>query len=236
MIELKLIDKSYGNQKILDKISLNIKKGEFISIVGPSGAGKTTLLNIIGTIEDFDKSEKSKFLINSQDITKLNDKNLSKFRNNNIGFVFQFHQLLPELTVEENILLPTMIKGDDKDSSDKYFIELISILGIDGILNKYPNSISGGERQRAAVARAMINKPSILLADEPTGNLDPENTDRSLELLRSLCEEWGSALVLVSHDPRVIAQFEKQIDWEEINQVKRTGSDMNSFLEKVEEV
>ena len=145
MIELKLIDKSYGNQKILDKISLNIKKGEFISIVGPSGAGKTTLLNIIGTIEDFDKSEKSKFLINSQDITKLNDKNLSKFRNNNIGFVFQFHQLLPELTVEENILLPTMIKGDYKDSYNKYFNELILTLGIDGILNKYPNSISGGE-------------------------------------------------------------------------------------------
>ena len=200
MIKLKSVSKSFGNQKILDEISLNIKKGEFISIVGPSGAGKTTLLNIIGTIEDFDKSEKSKFIIKSHDITKLSDKDLSKFRNDNIGFVFQFHQLLPELTVEENILLPTMIKGDEKDSSDKYFIELISILGIDNILNKYPNSISGGEKQRAAVARAMINKPSILLADEPTGNLDSKNEEEIISLFKKVNKDLGVTIVLVTHN------------------------------------
>ena len=154
MIELKSVSKSFGNQKILDEISLNIKKGEFISIVGPSGAGKTTLLNIIGTIEDFDKSEKSKFLINSHDITKLSDKDLSKFRNDNIGFVFQFHQLLPELTVEENILLPTMIKVIDRSFSVSFLLRFELFFLVEKTSN--PPRFAGKRITKAAI---QINPP-----------------------------------------------------------------------------
>lgn len=200
MINLKNITKYYGTQKILDSVSLTIKKGDFVSIIGPSGAGKTTLLNIIGTIESFKNDPKSKLYLNEIEIPSLNDNQLSEFRNNNIGFIFQFHQLLPELNLEENIILPAMIGNYSKINYLKKTQELSKLLGIENILKKYPDSISGGERQRVAVARALINDPKILLADEPTGNLDSKNEQIIMDFFKKLNTEQGLTIVLVTHN------------------------------------
>ena len=200
MIELKNISKNFGKQKILNDISLEIKKGEFVSIIGPSGAGKTTLLNIIGTIESFNNNNDSQLILNENEIKTLNDNQLSDFRNKNIGFIFQFHQLLPELNLEENIILPAMIGNVPKKSYSNKANELAKLLGIEGILKKYPDSISGGERQRVAVARALINDPTILLADEPTGNLDSKNEQIIMNFFKKLNTEMGLTIILVTHN------------------------------------
>ena len=200
MIELKNISKNFGKQKILNDISLEIKKGEFVSIIGPSGAGKTTLLNIIGTIESFNNNNDSQLILNENEIKTLNDNQLSDFRNKNIGFIFQFHQLLPELNLEENIILPAMIGNVPKKSYSNKVKELAKLLGIEGILKKYPDSISGGERQRVAVARALINDPTILLADEPTGNLDSKNEQIIMNFFKKLNTEMGLTIILVTHN------------------------------------
>ena len=200
MIELKNISKSFGKQKILNDISLEIKKGEFVSIIGPSGAGKTTLLNIIGTIDSFNNNNDSQLILNENEIKTLNDNQLSDFRNKNIGFIFQFHQLLPELNLEENIILPAMIGNVPKKSYSNKVKELAKLLGIEGILKKYPDSISGGERQRVAVARALINDPTILLADEPTGNLDSKNEQIIMNFFKKLNTEMGLTIILVTHN------------------------------------
>ena len=200
MIKLKNISKSYGSQKILDNISLDVKKGEFISIIGPSGAGKTTLLNIIGTIEDFSASDKTELTLNDIDIHNLNDNEISEFRNKNIGFIFQFHQLLPELNLEENIFLPSLIGNYSKSEYLKRLKDLAKLLGIEKLLKKYPDSISGGERQRVAVARSLINGPKILLADEPTGNLDSKNEQIIMDLFKKLNKELGLTIILVTHN------------------------------------
>lgn len=200
MIKLKSISKSYGSQKILDNISLDVKKGEFISIIGPSGAGKTTLLNIIGTIEDFSASDKTELTLNDIDIHNLNDNEISEFRNKNIGFIFQFHQLLPELNLEENIFLPSLIGNYSKSEYLKKLKDLAKLLGIEKLLKKYPDSISGGERQRVAVARSLINGPKILLADEPTGNLDSKNEQIIMDLFKKLNKELGLTIILVTHN------------------------------------
>ena len=200
MIKLKNISKSYGSQKILDNISLDVKKGEFISIIGPSGAGKTTLLNIIGTIEDFSASDKTELTLNDIDIHNLNDNEISEFRNKNIGFIFQFHQLLPELNLEENIFLPSLIGKYSKSEYLKKVKDLAKLLGIEKLLKKYPDSISGGERQRVAVARSLINGPKILLADEPTGNLDSKNEQIIMDLFKKLNKELGLTIILVTHN------------------------------------
>lgn len=200
MIKVKNLSKSFNNQLVLDNISIEIKKGDFISIVGHSGAGKTTFLNILGTIDEYDKNPKTSILFNNIDITNLDDDVLSSFRNKEIGFIFQFHQLLPELTAQENILLPSMIgKRSEKESLDN-LMKLSSILEINHILNKKPEFISGGEKQRVAVARALINSPSILLADEPTGNLDSKNAEKIQKLFKKINKELNVTIVLVTHN------------------------------------
>ncbi len=200
MIRVKNLSKSYNNQLVLDNVSIDIKKGDFISIVGPSGAGKTTFLNIIGTIDTYDKNKNTSLLFNKTDLTKLSDDELSLFRNKNIGFIFQFHQLLPELSVKENILLPSMIGKLDKDKSMKNLNSLSNILSINNILEKKPEFLSGGEKQRVAVARALINNPSILLADEPTGNLDSENAEKIHKLFKKINKDLNVTIILVTHN------------------------------------
>jgi lipoprotein-releasing system ATP-binding protein len=200
MIKLKNISKSYGNEKIINNISLEIDHGEFVSVVGPSGAGKTTLLNIIGTIEDYNIDSSTELKLNDINISSLNDIQISEFRNKNIGFIFQFHQLLPELNNLENIILPAMIGNQSKKSYQDRAHELADLLGINKILYKNPDSISGGERQRVAVARSLINNPKILLADEPTGNLDSENEKIIMNLFKKLNSEKGLTIVLVTHN------------------------------------
>ena len=200
MIKVKNLSKSFNSQLVLDNISIEIKKGDFISIVGPSGAGKTTFLNILGTIDEYDKNPKTSILFNNIDITNLDDDKLSSFRNKEIGFIFQFHQLLPELTAQENILLPSMIGKRSEKESLENLKKLSSILEINHILNKKPEFISGGEKQRVAVARALINSPSILLADEPTGNLDSKNAEKIQKLFKKINKELNVTIVLVTHN------------------------------------
>ena len=203
MIELKNISKDFGKQKILNDISLEIKKGEFVSIIGPSGAGKTTLLNIIGTIESFNNNNNSQLILNENEIKTLNDNQLSDFRNKNIGFIFQFHQLLPELNLEENIILPAMIGNVPKKSYSNKVNELAKLLGIEGILKKYPDSISGGERQRVAIIRSIVNKPKILFADEPSGNLDKKNSTKLIDLFKRINRDYNMTIMLTTHNPSI---------------------------------
>ena len=200
MIKVKNLSKSFNNQLVLDNISIEIKKGDFISIVGPSGAGKTTFLNILGTIDEYDTNPKTSILFNNIDITNLDDGKLSSFRNKEIGFIFQFHQLLAELTAQENILLPSMIGKKSEKESLENLKKLSSILEINNILNKKPEFVSGGEKQRVAVARALINSPSILLADEPTGNLDSKNAEKIQKLFKKINKELNVTIVLVTHN------------------------------------
>ena len=200
MIVLKNISKTFGNQKILNNISLNISKGDFVSVVGPSGAGKTTLISIIGTIESFDFDQSSVLKIDGVEIDKLKEKEISKFRNENIGFVFQFHQLLPELNCEENILLPIRIGRKNINDYKEKLLSISKTLNIEKILNKKPDFISGGERQRVSFARALINNPKIILADEPTGNLDSTNAKKIIELLKKINKEFSVTVIYVTHN------------------------------------
>ena len=197
MIDIKGITKSFGSLQVLKGIDLHIKKGEIVSIVGPSGAGKTTLLQIIGTL---DKPNKGSITIDGVDISTLSTKKLSDFRNKHIGFVFQFHQLLPEFTALENIMIPAYIAGKSNKEATKRANELLIFMGLSDRANHKPAELSGGEKQRVAVARALINNPAVILADEPSGSLDSKNKAELHQLFFDLRDKFGQTFVIVTHD------------------------------------
>lgn len=197
MITAKNIHYYYDNLKVLKGVDLNIKKGEFVSIVGASGAGKTTLLHLLGTL---DKIQEGSLLINGKETKHFSEKEVSKFRNQEIGFVFQFHNLLNEFTALENICLPAYLNGTPKKEADKKGLELLNLLNLYNRAEHKPDELSGGEQQRVAVARALINSPSILLADEPSGNLDSKNADELHQLFLKLNKETSQTIVVITHN------------------------------------
>ncbi len=200
MIQAKNIHKYYSDLQVLKGVDIHIKKGEIVSIVGASGAGKTTLLQILGTLDRASKHENFNLKINNININTLNDKALAKFRNEHIGFIFQFHQLLPEFTALENVCLPAFIKGTKKADAEKRAHELLDFLGLSHRFDHKPNELSGGEQQRVAVARALINNPDLIFADEPSGNLDSESAETLHSLFFKLRDEFGQTFVIVTHN------------------------------------
>ena len=197
MIDIKNITKSFGSLQVLKGIDLHIDKGEVVSIVGPSGAGKTTLLQIIGTL---DKPDTGSVHVDSVDVTTLSQKALADFRNRHIGFVFQFHQLLPEFTAIENIMIPAYIAGTSNKVAKERAKELLQFMGLTDRANHKPNELSGGEKQRVAVARALVNSPAVILADEPSGSLDTKNKEELHQLFFDLRDKFGQTFVIVTHD------------------------------------
>ena len=212
MILVKNISKTYNNKKVIDKINLVINKGEIVSIIGPSGAGKTTLLNLISTLDSPDKNNDSIIKINDIDVLNLNDKNLSKFRNTQIGFIFQFHELLPEFTALENVIIPAIIKGEKKSISINKAKNLLETLGLSNIINQFPSQLSGGEQQRVAVARALINNPKIIFADEPSGNLDSKSSDLLHKLFFDLREKLNITFIIVTHNKELSNMTDRKLN------------------------
>lgn len=197
MIEARGITKSFGSLQVLKGIDLHIDKGEVVSIVGPSGAGKTTLLQILGTLE---KPDSGSIEIDGINVNKLSTKQLSDFRNKHIGFVFQFHQLLPEFTALENIMIPAYIAGKSPKEAKKRAMELLDFMGLTERAQHKPNELSGGEKQRVAVARALVNNPAVIMADEPSGSLDSKNKQELHQLFFDLRDKFGQTFVIVTHD------------------------------------
>ena len=208
MITVKNIHKYYDKLHVLKGVDLHIKKGEIVSIVGASGAGKTTLLQILGTLDGFDNGA---LTINDQQIALLNKKQLASFRNTSLGFIFQFHQLLPEFTALENVCIPGFIKKTNKADVEKRAKELLAFLGLTSRENHKPNELSGGEQQRVAVARALINNPAIILADEPSGNLDTESAENLHNLFFKLRDEFGQTFVIVTHNKDLAAMADRKL-------------------------
>lgn len=211
MIQANNIVKTYGDLKVLKGVDLTIEDAEVVSIVGASGAGKTTLLQILGTLDRADKSNNTSLIINDTDVSRLREKDLSKFRNLNIGFIFQFHQLLPEFTALENICIPAYIAKKEKSPTEKRAEELLSFLGLSGRKDHKPSQLSGGEQQRVAVARALINDPGLILADEPSGNLDSESAENLHKLFFKLREEFGQTFVIVTHNEDLATMADRKL-------------------------
>ena len=212
MIVAENIHKFYENNHILKGINLIVDKGEIISLVGASGAGKTTLLQILGTIDKYDKKEGSKLLLKNQDISDFTENQLANFRNHELGFIFQFHQLLPEFNVIENICIPAFIKKTPKNIAESKANQLMNYLGISDRSKNKPNELSGGEKQRVAVARALINEPSIILADEPSGNLDSNASNNLHELFLSLRKDFNYTFIIATHNKLLAKKSDRVLE------------------------
>lgn len=208
MIQLHDIHKSFGSLQVLKGIDLTINQGEIVSIVGPSGAGKTTLLQIIGTL---DRADSGRVLFDGVDVSLYNEKQLSAFRNEHIGFVFQFHQLLPEFSAVENVMMPALIKGDSMADARRRAIEMLDFLGLTDRASHKPSELSGGEKQRVAVARALVNRPQVILADEPSGSLDTQNKEELHRLFFDLRRDLGQTFIIVTHDESLAATTDRTI-------------------------
>ncbi|MBQ4819104.1 ABC transporter ATP-binding protein [Aquimarina sp. MMG016] len=211
MIKAKNIHKNYDDLHVLKGVDLHIKKGEIVSIVGASGAGKTTLLQILGTLDQSKKVNNSTLTIHETDINTLSQKQLSKFRNEQLGFIFQFHQLLPEFTAVENVCIPAFIKKTSKSEAEKRAKELLDFLGLSHRYDHKPNELSGGEQQRVAVARALINNPKVVFADEPSGNLDSEAAENLHKLFFKLRDEFGQTFVIVTHNQELADMADRKL-------------------------
>lgn len=211
MIQASNIKKFYGNLEVLKGVDIDIKKGEVVAIVGPSGAGKTTLLQILGTLDIPSNKAESTITINDIATNQLTDNNLARFRNEHIGFIFQFHQLLPEFTAIENVCLPAYIKKTSKKEAETKAKELLQFLGLADRMHHKPNELSGGEQQRVAVARSLINNPSVIFADEPSGNLDSESADNLHQLFFDLREEFGQTFVIVTHNEELANMADRKL-------------------------
>ena len=212
MISANNISKTFNDKKVLDNVCLKVKKGEIISIVGPSGAGKTTLLHILSTLDKPDKSDTCALVLNNKEVIKLNEKEISSFRNSQIGFIFQFHELLPEFNAIENICIPGMIRGDKSKELQLKAEKLLKSLGLFNVKDQKPSELSGGEQQRVAVARALINEPSILFADEPSGNLDSKSADDLHQLFFDLRDKLNITIVIVTHNKKLADMADRKLN------------------------
>ena len=208
MIQVRNIEKSFGTLKVLKGIDLEVKKSEVVSIMGASGAGKSTLLQILGTLSTPDSGE---LLIDGTDVLKLGEKAMAEFRNRRLGFVFQFHHLLPEFTALENVMIPAFIAGRSRKDAEKEAVALLEDMGLGGRLDHKPSELSGGEQQRVAIARALINRPAVLFADEPSGNLDTKTKEEIHNLFFRLRDKYGQTVVIVTHDPDLAKMCDRSL-------------------------